>query len=442
MSLALKGIKVLDVSQAAAVPMAARHLGDFGADVIHIEHPVLGDSWRGNQEGTTRPGSTFLPFSDVNYTFETLNRNKRSLTLDLSKEGGQAVLYKLLEETDILITNMRSSEQADYRFDYATLAERYPRLIHASLFGYGKHGPDKNLPGYDVIAYLWRSGMNRAMAHPMIGEQGWRNAFGDVSVGAALFGAVMTALFHRERTGLGQQVDTSLLAMGVYQMSFDMAGFLHTGKDFRELEAELEEEWAEDPEKQPLLERKKEAQEAIARWGTELVKVAVSPMTASYICKDGLRFKLMILLPDRYYPRLCRVIGREDLIDDPRFNEHQARLDNALELFKIFREAFLTKTRDEWSPILNREMVAWGPENTFRDVYNDPQAKANNFFVPFDHPTHGPMEVVANPLNLSRTPPTVRLPAPEFSQHTEEVLLENGYTWEDIAQLKEAGIIA
>jgi crotonobetainyl-CoA:carnitine CoA-transferase CaiB-like acyl-CoA transferase len=442
MSLALDGIKVLDISQAAAVPMAARHLADFGADVIHVEHPETGDSWRGNQEGATRPGSTYTPASEVNYTYETVNRNKRSLTLDISKEGGQTVLYKLLEETDVLTTNMRPTEQEAYRIDYATLQERYPRLIHATLFGLGKNGPEKDQPAYDVTAYLFRSGMNRAMASPLIGEQGWRNAFGDVTAGMALFGGVMTALFTRERTGLGQQVDTSLFAMGVHQMSFDMNGFMVTGTDFRELEAKALEEMAEDPERQTLLQLGAEAREAVARLQEESLRLAGAPLASTYTCKDGLRFKIMILLPERYFPRLCRAIEREDLMDDPRFATFDERLDNASELYTILRDAFLTKTLDQWRPILIRELIPWSPEQSFRDVYNDPQAQANDFFVPIDHPTHGPMEVVDNPLNLSRTPPTVRLPAPEFSQHTEEILLEFGYSWEDIIELKEKDIIA
>ncbi len=442
MSLALDGIKVLDISQAAAVPMAARHLADFGADVIHVEHPLRGDSWRGNQEGTTRPGSTYTPASEVNYTYETVNRNKRSLTLDLSKGGGQTVLYKLLEETDVLITNMRPGEQEGYRIDYATLQQAYPKLIHASLFGLGKNGPERDQPAYDISAYLFRSGMHRAIASPLIGEQGWRNGFGDVAVGMALFGGIMTALFTRERTGLGQQVDTSLFAMGVYQMSFDMAGFLLTGTDFRELEAKKVEEMAGDPEMQRYLQLSAEAREAVERLQEEGRRHFGAPMSSTYVCKDGRRFKIMILLPDRYHPRLCRVIGREDLIDDPRFATHEERLENGPALYTILRDAFLTKTLDEWRPILIRELIPWAPEQSFREVYNDPQAQANNFFVPFDHPTHGPMEVVDNPLNLSRTPPTVRLPAPEFSQHTEEILLERGYTWDDIVRLNDEGIIA
>ncbi len=440
MSLALKGIKVLDVSQAAAVPMAARHLGDFGADVIHIEHPLAGDSWRVNQAGTTRVGSTYAPASDFNYTWETFNRNKRSLTLDLSREGGQAVIYKLLEDTDILITNMRPSEQEKFRVDYQALHERFPRLIHASLSGLGKNGPERDLPAYDITAMMYRSGMHYALADRVKGDFVWRNAYGDVMAGISLFSGIMTALYVREQTGAGQQVDTSLFGMGVYQMSFDIAAFLATGTDFRELEAKKAQEEADTPQMQLISQLAAEAEVAMSRLRDEFAGFA--PMTCTYSTRDGRKFRINVLQHDRYHPRFCRAIGREDLIDDPRFADHETRIANSQEYYIIMRDAFLTKTLDEWRPILNREEIPWAPEQTFREAVNDPQARANDFFVPFDHPTHGKMEVADNPLKLSETPSTVRLPAPEFSQHTEEILLEAGYTWEDIARFKEEGIIA
>ena len=439
MSLALEGIKVLDVSQAAAVPMAARHLGDFGADVVHVEAPLTGDSWRVNQAGATRPGAAYAPASEINYTFETFNRNKRSLTLDLAKEGGQGVMCKLLEETDVLITNMRPSEQEKFRLDYAALHERYPRLIHASLSGLGKNGPERDLPAYDITAMMFRSGMHYAFANRAKGDFVWRNAFGDLTAGISLFAGIMTALYARERTGLGQQVDTSLFGLGVYQMSYDVAGFLATGTDFRELAAKMREEQADTPRMQSIVQLTDEAEAATKRL-QEFIGGAA--MTTAYQTKDDRKFRVNVLLPDRYHPRFCRAIGREDLIDDPRFATHETRIENGPELYRIMKNAFLTKTLEEWRPILNREEIPWGPEQTFREVVNDPQARANDFFVPFDHPTHGPMEVAANPINLSETPSTVRLPAPEFSQHTEEVLLERGFTWEDIARFKEEGIIA
>ena len=150
MSLALKGIKVVDVSQVMAVPMTARFLGDFGAEVTHVEVPSTGDSWRHFQDAVVMAGGIHSPPSDMNYAFEAVNRNKRSLTLDLSKEDGQAVLYKLLEEADVFLTNMLPGRQEKYRIDYATLHERYPRLIHGSVSGVGKDGPERDLPNMPI----------------------------------------------------------------------------------------------------------------------------------------------------------------------------------------------------------------------------------------------------------------------------------------------------
>jgi len=282
--------------------------------------------------------------------------------------------------------------------------------------------------------------MHYAHATPAKGNFIWRNAYGDVVAGIALFAGVMTALHVRHQTGVGQQVDTSLFAMGVYQMSFDFAAFLTTGMDFRDLEAASAEEIADSPEFEDMVKLVTEATNA----NTELDELmsARMPMTTTYLTKDGRKIRFNVIQPDRYHPRFCRVVGREDLIDDPRFADHETRLEHYSELYEIYRDAFLTKTLDEWRPILNREMVPWGPEQTFREVYNDPQARANDFFVPFDHPSWGTIEVQDNPLKLSETPATVHLPAPEFSQHTEEVLLEAGYSWENIARFKEESVIA
>ncbi len=432
MSLALKGIKVVDVSQAVAAPTTARHLGDFGADVIHVEPPSTGDSWR-NDEAEASFG--------IDYSFETFNRNKRSLALDISQESGLAILYKLLEEADILVTNMRPSEQERFRLDYTVLHERYPRLIHGSISGLGKNGPERDLPAYDATALLFRGGVHRALS---AGGMGWRAGYGDTVAGMSLFAGIMTALYTRDRTGVGQQVDLSLFNVGVYQLSHDMAGFLATGTDDWENVAKIIEEEGDTPRTQLLTQLAAEIETARGRLRelyTEIVGVP-SPLLETYQVKDGRKLKINIMQPDRYHPRICRAIGRPDLIDDPRFATHEPRVENAGELYEIMRDTFLTKTLDEWCPLLNDEEIPWAPEQTFREVVNDPQARANDFFVPFDHPSHGPMEVVANPIKLSETPSTIRLPAPEFSQHTEEILLEAGYSWDEISRFQDEGVIA
>ena len=435
MSMALAGIKVVDAAQVAAVPMAARHLADFGADVIHVEPPQTGDSWRYFQGGPVLP-------TEINYCFETFDRNKRGMTLDLSQEEGQAVMGKLLEDVDVFTTNMRPFEQEKFGVDYATLHKRYPRLIHGSITGLGKNGPERDLPCYDGSALWYRSGVHYALSSPGTDGMVWRAAFGDTVAALALFAGITTALLAREKTGMGQQVDLSLLNVGVYQLSYDMAGFLASGTDSREVMTKtLEEQADETPGMRLLTELTAEATAAAVRLRRAQYG-AVVPLSSAYETSDDRVVFLSIVLPDRYYPRVCRAIGREDLVGDPRFATQEPRAENGPELYGILREAFLSKTLDEWRPILNREEIPWASEQTFREVTNDPQALANDFFVPFDHPSYGPMEVITNPIKLSETPSTVRLPAPEFSQHTEEILLETGYSWEDIAQFKDKGIIA
>jgi len=410
MGFALQGIKVLDVSQVAAVPMAARHLADFGADVIHVERPATGDSLRVVQAGM---GKTFIQ-SEIDYVWENYNRGKRSVTLDLSQDGGREILYKLAEKADVFLTNFRPFEIKKFKLEYETLNRLNPRLIYGSLTGYGKKGMERDASGYDQSAYWARSGIPHKLAAlaalaPGTPPSAFLPAFGDSAAALALAYGVMMALFVRERTGVGQDVDVSLFHTGVYQLSFDIAGTLVTQRDCERLQSRED---------------------------------SPNPLSALYQTKDGRWLLLSILHPERYWSMFCRAIEREDLEHDPRFEPLEPMIENRAALMHILDEIFLSKTLDEWKPRLNEEGLPWSPVQNLPEVVNDPQARANDFFVSYDHPTYGRIEVVANPINLSKTPATVRTPAPEFGQHTEEVLLEYGYTWEDIAQLKENKVIA
>ena len=425
MALALEGIKVVDVSQVAAAPMAARHLADFGADVIHVEHPLRGDSFRVYQAG--RGGTTGVP-SEIDYHWENGNRNKRSLSLDLSQEGGREIIYKLLTEADVFVSNLRLFELEKFKLEYDTLRRLNPRLIYGTLTSYGRSGPERNEPGYDATAYWTRAGIPHALSQPGIPCVGFRTAIGDNVAALALFSGIMTALYNRERTGVGQQVDVALFQVGVYVLSFDIAGALVTGKDY--------EDWRE----QPPPEMVAEAVEATSRIGAFYKSKAPNPLAMGYLTKDLRGILFVALQPDRYWSKFCQAIEREDLEHDPRFNSFEARAENREVLYPILDEVFLSRTYDEWKPRLVG--IPFATRQNLVEVIHDPQARANDYFVPIEHPTYGRMEVIANPVNLSETPATIRMPAPEFSQHTEEVLLELGYTWEDIAQLKEQGIIA
>jgi len=425
MALALEGIRVVDVSQVAAAPMAARHLADFGADVIHIEHPLRGDSFRVYQAG--RGGTTGVP-SEVDYHWENANRNKRSLTLDLSQEGGREVIYKLLAQADVFLSNLRPFELEKFKLEYNTLKQLNPRLVHGTITAYGQKGPERDEPGYAATAYWTSGGIPHALSRPGIPCAGFRTAIGDNVAALALYSGIMTALYNREKTGVGQAVDIALFQTGIYVLSFDIAGALVTKMDF--------EEWEEQPPPEMVGEALVANAQIMAFYRTK----APNPLANGYMTKDGRGILFVALQPDRYWSKFCRAIEREDLEDDPRFNSFLGRMENREILYPILDEVFMSRTYDEWKPRLAG--IPFATRQNLTEVINDPQARINNYFVPIDHPAYGRMEVVNTPINLSETPATIRTPAPEFGQHTEEVLLELGYSWEEIAQLKEQGIIA
>jgi crotonobetainyl-CoA:carnitine CoA-transferase CaiB-like acyl-CoA transferase len=301
---------------------------------------------------------------------------------------------------------MRPSELERSGLEYEPLSTENPRLVYASLTGFGKHGPDRNEPGYDHTAYWARSGIAHMIMPDGVPPDTRVGAFGDNFGGMALAFGIVTALFAREKTGVGQEVDVSLFNVGVYQLSFAVAQTLMTGEE----------------------------QIRVSR------KDMPNALMNSFQTKDGRWLLLAILQPDRYWASLCRAIGREDLEHDPRFESFMPRLENHAALLNILEETFRTRTLEEWKARLTG--IPFSPVQNLTEVVADPQAKANDFFVPFNHPTHGTVEMVASPIRLSRTPPTVRTRAPEFGEHTEEVLLELGYTWDDIARLKKEEIIA
>jgi len=436
MDFALEGIKVVDVSQVAAVPMCARHLADFGAEVVHVEHPLRGDSWRIFQKGQGT-GSSGVE-SEVNYNWENFNRNKRSAAIDLAQEKGQKIIYKMVEKADIFMTNLRPFEKKRYRLEYDTLSQINPQLIYGSLTGYGKEGPDIDAPAYDTTAYWARSGIPHRLKAHGAASPGYTAAFGDNVAALGLAFGIVMSLYVRQKTGVGQEVDLSLFNTGVYQIGFDIAGALITGRDFEDW---MLDRYKDDEEKMKRrVELRDAVKEAISPLRDFFSENIPNPLSGAYETKDGRMLTFVILQPDLYWSKFCRAIGREDLENDPRFNSFDARVENCTALYHIFKDIFLTKTLAEWKPRLKE--LPYALQQNFVEVINDPQARANDFFVPIDHPTYGRIEVIANPVRLSRTPATIRMPAPEFSQHTEEVLLELGYTWEDIAQFKEGGVIA
>ena len=311
MVLALEGIKVLDVAQVAAVPMVARHLADFGAEVIHIENPATGDSWRGYQAGQGK-GSAGAP-SGINYNWEAYNRNKKSVAVDLSQEAGRQVIYKLVAKADVFVTNLRPFELEKFKLEYDTLNQLNPRLVYGSLTGFGRKGPDRNAPAYDTIAYWTSAGLGHLLAVPGESPPVVGGGFGDNVAALALFSGIMTALFVRERTGAGQEVDVSLFGTGIYQLSFFIAGALATGLD-------------------------------LADWSVHSREEAPNPLILPYQAKDGRWLLLYLLQQERHWSKFCRTIEREDLQHDSRFESLEARTENRAALYHVIEEVMLTRT--------------------------------------------------------------------------------------------------
>jgi crotonobetainyl-CoA:carnitine CoA-transferase CaiB-like acyl-CoA transferase len=434
MSEALKGIKVIDVSQVAAVPMCARHLADFGAEVIHIENPKSGDSWRGIQEGH---GGNIGPNSKINYNWEHYNRNKKSVTIDLSSDEGKAIIYKLAQSSDVFVTNLRLWEREKFQVDYESLKKINPRLVYGSLTALGKKGPEKNNPGYDTTSYWARSGLQYVTKSHGIASPTFRAAMGDNLAGLALAFGIMMALFVRERTGQGQEVDTTLLQVGYYQITFDIASALATKLDYSDWKYKAHTLDTEKEEKRKQLEA--EMEQATNRLQDFIGENSPNAFTGLYNTKDNRNILFTAPAPDRYWPEFCRVVGHPELENNPKFNSLEARSKNREEFYHIFKDIMLSKTLAEWRQLLS--FLPCSGVLNLKEAISDPQARLNDMFVKVDHPVHGPIEVLANPVVLNKTPASYG-PAPEFNQHTEEVLLDIGYTWEDITRLKEKGIIA
>jgi len=411
----LDNIKVIEWATMAAAPMAGRLLADWGAEVIHVEHPVGGDPWRGwiTYYGNELPPETAYSFWDH------YNRNKKSITLDLDQENGLEVLRKLIEGADIFITNRRPYVLKKYNLEYDSLKVLNPRLIYGSLTGYGRKGPDKDSPGHDSLAFWARSGFMYLMQQGETAppSPGYRTvAAGDKINSLALACGLILAILARQQTGMGQEVDVSLLHTGIYAL----APIALTLGKFEQ-----------------LFETAEEYEHYLRRERDE-----VSPLYISYETRDKRWLQLSLAPPDPYWPAFCRAIEMEALEKDPRFDSVESRMENQSALFQILEEVFRKKNLAEWKERFDKVDLLWSPIQSPKEVITDPQVIENDIIVPFEHPEFGPIKVVSNPVKMSRTPAAIRRRAPEFSEHTEEVLLEMGYSWDDIAQFKARGIIA
>jgi formyl-CoA transferase len=343
-----------------------------------------------------------MPVSDHNYCWILEARNKRSVALNLSDADAREALLRLVRTADVFLTNYQPQLQRKFRLEYHDLEPHNPRLIYASVTGYGENGEDAEKPGYDATAYWARSGlmyhMHNGDAEPVQSTAG----FGDHPTSVTLFAAIMLALYQRQITGRGCKVYTSLMANGIWSHACSVQAAL-CGADF------------------------------IPRWTR---KSAINPLINHYVTRDNRRVFFCLLDQPRDWPNLCRALEIPELIEDPRFSTPEARREHAAALVALIDHAMALRDLDDWKPILKQYDLIWGPVPKAQDVARDPQAQLNGVYGEI---APG-LRTIQNPLNVEGVEKeTPRLP-PAVGEHTSEVLAELGYSAEQIADLIARGV--
>jgi formyl-CoA transferase len=400
---ALGGLRVLDMTRVLAGPFAAQTLGDLGAEVIKIERPGEGDQMR-------RLAPPFIrdrdgkPTTEGSY-FQSMNRNKLSVTVDVAVPEGQRLVRALAAQSDVLIENYRTGQLAKYGLDYAALKAVNPRLVYCSVTGFGQTGPYARRPGYDVVAQAMGGVMG------LTGEpEGRPMRVGlplvDIMTGMWATIGILAALRHRDATGEGQYVDLALLDCAVAALSNNGLHYLATGT---------------------LPPRAGNGQSNVAPY-------------QDFATSDG---RIMVCcVNEGEFARFCGVIGRPELTRDPRFRTAADRTRNRAPLLAIVEPLLAAQPSAHWLERLFEAEVPGGPINDLAQVFADPQVKARGMTLTLPHPTAGETRLIASPLKLSATPVSYRSAPPLLGQHTETVLGERlGYGAADIARLRAAKAI-
>ncbi len=381
-----------------AGPAAACVLGDWGAEVIKVESPAGGDPARAL-------AALGLSEKDINFGIETYNRGKRSVVLDVQKLAGRKALLRLLARADVLVSNWRPAALERARLDYATLSKLFPRLVYAQVNGYGPRGPLRDTAAFDFAAYWARTGAQASLGEPHEPPPAQRPAMGDSQVGLGLAGAISAALYQRERTGRGEHVHISLYQAGLWMMSFDLGAALIHGSGYR-------------------------------RSG----RLVPNPLWNSYRAQDERWFELVMLQADRYWAQLCRAIDQPDWERDPRWASIGPRAKNAAELIAALDAHFATRPLDAWRAAFDRAQLIWSPIQSIAESAADPLAEQVGAIASVPHRSGREIRLVRSPVEFAGVPHPVRAAAPELGEQTEEVLLEEGFTWEEIGALRAQGV--
>lgn len=393
--LPLAGVRVLDLSRILAGPVCTMMLGDLGADVIKVERCGVGDD-------TRTWGPPFAGGESAYYL--CCNRNKRSVEIDLTNPAGVDLVRDLARLSDVLVENFKPGLMKRFGLDYQTLHEVNPRLVYCSVSAYGQDGPYRDRPGYDMVlsavgGLMW-----------ITGEQDGKPckvgvAITDVVTGVQASGAILASLYWRERSGRGQLIDCSLLDVQVAALANIASNYLVAGK---------------------------EAQ----RWGT--AHESIVPYQV-FDAKD--RPIAVAVANQKMWASFCKLIGREEWIDDPRFVSNPKRVENREALLPLIAEVMARRTCDEWVDLLARGEIPCGPVNNMQSLFADPQVLHRRMVVEVPHPIIGTLRLTGVPVKYSDTPATIRRPPPLLGEHTDEVLAELGYDKDRIAALRAEKVI-
>ncbi len=385
----LDGIRVIELAQWVAAPAAAGTLADWGADVIKVEAPA-GDPQR------SMFAAVGIDKQIPNPSFAQDNRGKRSMVLDLRSDDDRATFESLLSSADVFVTNIRADALERLDLAPADVGKRHPRLIVASLTGYGPVGPARDVPGYDIGAFVARTGLARTNAPEAMPPVNLKGAIGDHMTGITTVSAIMAGLFQRERSGRGMVVETSLFQTGMYSVSWDLSTQATFGRLSRMKPRESYDQ----------------------------------PLVNSYRAGDGRWFYLIGLEMMRHFPGVCRAIGQPDLPKDERFSSGGAMREHREALIEILDDAFGGQPLAHWAERFDAEDVWWAPCQTMAEVVEDPQAQALGTFVETEDNSftgdlpNGPIRTVATPARFNGEVFQPRRPVPALGEHTAEVLAE------------------
>jgi crotonobetainyl-CoA:carnitine CoA-transferase CaiB-like acyl-CoA transferase len=398
----LRGVRVLDLSRVLAGPLAGRVLADLGADVVKVE-PLTGDPMR----GMGRPAKVDGALKGYDFTFDFDNRGKRSIAVALDTDDGAGIVRRLCRTADVFLCNLIAPRQAKFGLDPATLFAENPRLVHATLTGYGTTGPEAWRPGYDVTAFFGRSGLYDAMREGDAGTVPMaRPAQGDHTTGLALLGAVLAALRMAERTGEGQVVETSLFETAIWTQASD---FAVTAVDHA-----------------PVRRRSRD----------QLITATAN----RYPCGDG-KWLVMNMPEQSAWARLCKVIGLEHLLDEPRLATQKQRFDSMAEVVAAVDGALAARSRDEWGALFDAAGLIWGPVLSLDEVAGDAQADSLGLFQTIEHPERGEYRTVRTPMRFATADVRPRGPSPAIGQHTREVLTAAGLDAAAVDDLVARGVV-